>query len=119
MEGLLSTKKKTGYPKNPHPYGMPIDPDRPMVPNTTPGIKGTHMTEQSITIQADIGDGELWYNIPTVIKGEKVSDDSAYAFFVHGMNPHVGVYGSSEEAIESSVLRSKMINKLRQPGLLK
>ena len=110
MPGLLS--------ENPFPYGMPIDPDRPMVPNTTPGIKGSHMTEQSITIQADIGDGELWYNIPTVIKGEKVSDNSAYAFFVHGMNPHVGVYASKDEAIKSARLRSEMINKIRQPGLL-
>ena len=109
MEGLL----------NPFPYGTAIDPNKPMVPNTSPDIEGTHMTEQSITIKADIGDGDLWYNIPTVIKGKKFSDKSAIAFFIHGMNPHVGVYDSQDVAIESAVLRSKMINKIRQPGLLK
>jgi len=108
MPGLLS--------ENPFPYGMPIDPKRKMVED--PDNPGSFMTEQTITIQADIGEGPMFYNIPTVINGEKVSDRSAYAFFINGMNPHVGVFKSETEALESAQMRTKMIDKIRQPGLL-
>ena len=107
MEGLL----------NPFPYGTAIDPKRKMVED--PDNPGSFMTEQTITIQADMGNGPLFYNIPTVINGVKLKDRSAEAFFFKGMNPHVGGYRTLDEALESAQLRTRRIDTIRQPGLLK
>ena len=73
----------------------------------------TFSTEETITVEADVGQGKRAYNIPTIVDGVRRSDDEATDLFYRGVNKHVGEFLSIEEAVADAEQRTKDIGELR------
>ena len=74
---------------------------------------GSFSTEKTITISADIGNGEKFYNIPTIINEEEVPEQEAVDYFFK-TGENVGMFGSKDEAVSAAKKRSDMIGKLNE-----
>ena len=100
-------------PSNPRrdPYGFPIDVNRPRLNNGD----GTFSTEQTITFDAsEVGLPSEIVTIPTIINGQKVSDQTAMAAFARGLNePVQRGFDSFEQADKAAIARTDSIARAR------
>jgi hypothetical protein len=76
---------------------------KPLVQNED----GSFSTEETITIEQD----GRWYNIPTIVNGERVGADKAIELFNAGSNQHVGEYQSQIEAEAYAKERSARLGR--------
>lgn len=83
-----------------------IDTTRPKLNNPD----GSFSTERTITIEV----GGKHYNIPTIVKGVPVPNEAAISLWRAGENPHVGEYGSLQEALSAAKQRSALIGTIRK-----
>lgn len=60
-------------------------------------------TESTITIEED----GRYINLPTVIGGQRYSEDDAISLFHQGRNPAVGIYSSEERADRQAEMRHR------------
>jgi hypothetical protein len=70
--------------------------------------KPPHVIQQPVSHEQTIGievDGKH-INIPTVVDGQKVSNDEAYEAWKAGKNPETGAFGSATEADKAAKARS-------------
>lgn len=100
-------------PSNPRrdPNGFPIDVNRPRLNNGD----GTFSTEQTITFDAsEVGLPSEIVTIPTIINGQKVSDQTAMAAFARGLNePVQRGFSNFEEADKAAIARTDSIARAR------
>lgn len=89
----------------------PIDQSSPILNNAD----GSFSTEKTIGISADIGDGEKFYNIPTIVDGRERSAEEAVDLFRRGVNKPVGVFATQAEADAAAPMRSQQIGEVRRP----
>lgn len=85
----------------------PIDTSRPMIDNPD----GSFSTERTITIEAD----GAFYNIPTIVNGEMLTEEEAIRLWEEGQNPEVGAFSSEEEALRAARARSARTGQVRAP----
>ena len=85
----------------------PIDLSRPILQNND----GTFSTEQTITIGAD----GRFFNIPTIVNGQRVGEEQAIALWRAGRNEAVGEFLTEEEALASARSRTERIGRVRAP----
>lgn len=85
--------------------GNMIDLSRPELPNPD----GSYSTEVTIGIEQD----GIFYNIPTIVKGKRLSDDQAVQAFQQGRNPPVGAFATQEAADDAAEQRTKDIAAAR------
>jgi len=98
----------TRAPQSAPQYGeRPIDMNRPILQNGD----GTFSTEQTITIGAD----GRFFNIPTIVNGQRLSEDQAIALWRAGQNDAVGEFATEDEALASARARTERIGRLRAP----
>lgn len=83
----------------------PIDTGRPILNNED----GSFSTEQTITIESD----GVFYNIPTIVNGRRVSEDEAVSLWRQGRNPEVATARSLNEALDIARGRSRRIGQVR------
>src|SRR3989304_5496773 len=76
----------------------PIDLNRPRLKNKD----GSFSTEETITIDQD----GKFYNIPTIVNGQRISEDEAVRLFQAGINKAVGEFPTLEEAKRRAAARS-------------
>jgi len=83
--------------------GAPIDITRPVIINED----GSISTEETITIER----GGKFFNVPTVIDGERVDPDIVQAGFEAGDEniPHVGEFNTLKTAEDAAIRRSTQI----------
>lgn len=86
-----------------------VDLSRPKIQNGD----GSFSTERTITIGADEGGRERFFNIPTIVGGRQLTDDEAVAAWRAGHNPDVGSFGSVAEAEAAARARSEEIGRVR------
>jgi hypothetical protein len=92
-------------PAAPAPGAFRFKPLKPAIDNGD----GTFSTERTIGIEAD----GRHLNIPTIVRGRRVSDDEAIAAWERGENPEVGSFASREEADAAAPARSDAIGRSR------
>ncbi len=85
--------------------GAPVDYSRPKLEN----LDGTTSTEETITIER----GGKWYNVPTIIKGQRVEPEIVGNLFDHGHVMPVGTFETAQEAEESARYRSMALAMMR------
>jgi hypothetical protein len=85
--------------------GKPLDYNRPKIANQD----GSFSTERTVTLPLN----GRWYNVPTIVNGQELAPDHAEYAFSRGWIPHVGEFGSVEEATRSAAARSKYIGDKR------
>ena len=83
----------------------PIDLNRPRLDNPD----GSFSTERTITIEADGG----YFNIPTIVDGQTLSEEDAIAAWRAGRNPEVGRAATLDEAVAMAEARSSRIGRVR------
>lgn len=83
-----------------------VDMTRPKLQNADSSFS----TEETITIEQD----GRFYNIPTIVQGQRVPEDAAVLLWRGGSNPHVGEFNSLEQALDIARSRSEMIGKVRR-----
>jgi peptidoglycan hydrolase-like protein with peptidoglycan-binding domain len=77
------------------PLGFMVDVDRPAIRNAD----GSISTERTETFEVD---GQFW-NIPTIVGGEQLSSDQAFAEYEAGRNAAVqGPFASADEAVSAA-----------------
>jgi hypothetical protein len=84
--------------------GLPVDFGRPVMPNPD----GSVSTERTMTEQGPNGN---WFNIPTMMNGYKLPDDTIGTLFQYGLAPHVGEFPTLPGAIGAARLRSQHIRR--------
>jgi len=89
--------------------GTPIDLSRPRIDNAD----GSFSTERTITIDEQTSEGQRFFNIPTIVNGQELSEEDAVALFRAGRNPAVGTFGTLNEALQAAQARSNRIGELR------
>lgn len=72
---------------------------------------GSFSTEETTTIQ----EGGRWINIPTIVNGERLSEDAAVDLYRKGENPSVGEYDTLIEAEAYAKERSALLGRHAQP----
>ena len=90
------------------PAGNPIDTRRPTIDNPD----GSFSTERTIGIEAN----GKFYNIPTIVNGQQLTEEQAIREFEAGRNAAVGVFNSQAEADAAARERSQAIGDIRRPG---
>lgn len=85
-----------------------IDLSRPKLNNSD----GSFSTEKTITIESD----GKHYLIPTIVNGQRLSNDQAIQSWRTGSNQPVGVFNSNDEAEKYAVARSQEIGNIRGEG---
>lgn len=85
--------------------GSPIDMGRPRIKNPD----GSFSTEKTIGIEAD----GKYFNIPTIVNGQQLSEQEAIAAFRAGRNQPVGVFDSQQEADAAARNRTAEIGRVR------
>ena len=83
----------------------PIDTGRPILENPD----GTFSTEETITLERD----GKWYNVPTIINGQRVDPAEVEQLFLAGKVNEVGKYDTLKQAEAAAVARSKEIGRVR------
>lgn len=100
-------------PWNPRrdPLGFPIDVNRPRLSNPD----GSFATEETTTFDAaEVGLPSEIVTVPTIINGQRVSEDDAKAAFAAGMNPAVQRgFSSFDEANAGAQARTDSIAAAR------
>jgi hypothetical protein len=100
-------------PMNPRrdPFGFPIDVNRPRINNGD----GTFSTEETTTFDAsEVGLPPEIVTIPTIVNGQRVSEDEAKAAFAAGQNPAVQRgFRSFDEADRAAMARTDSIRAAR------
>ena len=91
-------------------FGDPIDMARPKIQNPD----GTFSTEETITIPR----GGKWYNVPTIVNGQRMNPQDVENWFSQGAPniPHVGEFGSMDEAVTAARRRTDTIGRVRETG---
>jgi hypothetical protein len=84
--------------------GLPVEFGRPRTPNHD----GSVSTEITMTEQGPNGQ---WFNIPTMMNGYKLPDDTVNTLFQHGLAPHVGAFGTLDDALKAARLRTQHIKR--------
>ncbi len=84
--------------------GLPVEFGRPLTPNPD----GSVSSEYTITEQ---GPGGQWFNIPTMMNGYQLPPDTVNTLFQYGLAPHVGAFGSLDEAEKAAQLRTQNIRR--------
>ena len=82
---------------------------RPMLPNAD----GSVSTEKTITVEMD----GKHYNIPTIVNGQRLSNEEAVSAMRAGRNQPVGVFGSAEEAEAAARQRSNSLGAAINPSM--
>lgn len=115
MAGLLGNKPRGLLGLSQGPYGPmgsgvnigePIDTTRPMIDNGD----GSFSTERTMTMQGPDG---LWYNVPTIAEGNEMSPGLTEWLFMQGLVPHVGQFGTLDQAERSARIRTNHIGQKR------
>lgn len=84
-------------PKNAHPLS-----GKPLLKNSD----GSYSTEETITIE----ENGKYFVIPTIVNGQRKSEDEAINLFRKGKNKDVGSFNSLKEANDYASLRTKALN---------
>lgn len=85
--------------------GAAIDQSRPILENKD----GTFSTEETITVGAD----GRYFNIPTIVDGQRVGEERAIALWRKGGNPDVGSFDALDEAENAARSRTNRIGEVR------
>jgi len=90
--------------------GAAIDMNRPKIENAD----GSFSTEETITIPR----GNRWYNVPTIVNGQRLSPADVEYWFSQGDPniPHVGEFGTLDEAVTAARMRTDQIGNVRTTG---
>lgn len=86
--------------------GAPIDQQRPIIENPD----GSFSTEETITVGEP---GRGYYNVPTIVDGQRLDPNDAEDLFWSGRIPHVGKFRTVEEAIKAARARTDQVGILR------
>lgn len=111
--GAPTASRVPAPPSNPRrdPFGFPIDVSRPRLSNPD----GSFSTEQTITFNAsEVGLPDEIVTVPTIINGQKVSDQTAMFAFARGLNPAVQRgFDTYDEADRAAIARTESIARAR------
>lgn len=86
--------------------GTPIDTTRPILENGD----GTFSTEETITLERN----GRWFNVPTIVGGERIDPDEIEQRFMAGSVPHVGEFDTLKQAEAAATARTKEIGRRRK-----
>ena len=94
----------------PRNIGAEIDMNRPKIQNPD----GSFSTEETITVPR----GNRWYNVPTIVNGQRLKPEDVEYWFSQGDPniPHVGEFGTLDEAVSAARLRTDQIGHVRDTG---
>lgn len=85
--------------------GAPVDYARPKLANPD----GSFSTEETTTIERDGN----WFNVPTIVNGQRVDPEIVEILFDGGRIEPVGKFASEQEATESARYRSMALAMMR------
>ena len=86
-----------------------IDRSRPRIENPD----GTFSTEETITIDMEVGGKTRFFNIPTIVDGKRQTEDDAVRLFEEGKNKAVGEFDTLDEALSVARQRTEAIGQVR------